>query len=77
MDALLAILHELNRPSSHISFNPLTKQAKLRDGDKILPISAKDLEILFANGWIMKYDGSNGEHYYRLTQTGRNAVHGW
>ena len=80
MNSLRPILLKLDRPGSHIIYNTFTKRAFLCDGHpqtdnsqvgSIVP--TEDLLSLFEKAWITRYDSHDGEHKYRLTETGRRA----
>jgi len=72
---------ELDQPGSYITYNTLTKLASFHDGDLAaasprmgVPVSTEDLLTLFENAWIARYDTRDGEHRYRITESGRNAI---
>ena len=72
---LKAILVELDRLGSHIVYNTLSKRATLYNGypAAVSPISEEDLLTLFGKAWITRYESLDGEHCYRITETGRLA----
>ena len=70
---LRAILVELDRLGSHIVYNTLTKRATLYTGypAAVGPISAEELLALFGRAWITRYESLDGEHCYRITESGK------
>ena len=78
-NSVRAILASLDRPKAHIVYNVMTTEATLYDGSEGSPrmgstIAREDLEFIFDNGWITKYETRDGEHRYRLTETGSTAI---
>ena len=72
---------ELDSPGSHITYNTSTKLAGLHGGDLAagssrigVPVSPEDLLALFEKAWIARYDSRDGEHRYRITESGRAAI---
>jgi hypothetical protein len=76
MKMLKAILVELNRLGSHIVYNTLSKRATLYNGypAAVSPISAEELLTLFGKAWITRYESLDGEHCYRITESGRLVI---
>jgi hypothetical protein len=76
MNMLQAILVELDRLGSHIVYNTLSKRATLYNGypAAVGPISVEELLTLFGKAWIARYDSLDGEHCYRITESGRRAI---
>jgi hypothetical protein len=76
VSSLSSALAALDRRSSYVVYDTGTKAATIYDGtsDRGYSIPTEDLLALFERAWITRYESHDGEHFYRLTEAGRNAA---
>jgi len=79
LTSLRRLLIGLDRPGAHITYNTVIKLANFYSSASESPhlgvrVSSQDLLALFEKTWIVRYDSSNGEYRYRITDVGRAAI---
>jgi hypothetical protein len=79
MRQIYALLFKLDRGYSRLTFDSITRVANLHTSDDdrspevVTQIDVADLLTLFEKGWITRYDSTETEYRYRITENGRKA----